>query len=185
MPKGPTAKSVRTRGVIEAAARELFAEQGFERTTIREIATAAGADPALVIRYFGSKDALFGVVAEPDLHLPDLSGVPPRKRGEALVAHFLDIWESGGGMPVLLRSAASNDAAAERLRAVFARQVMPVVAEAGALHTASERAGLVSSQLLGLALTRYILQLPPMASMKRDTLVREIGATIQRYLDLA
>ncbi len=184
MPRGPTAKSQRTRATIELAARRLFAEQGFERTTIRDIASEAGADPALVIRYFGSKDELFAAVAEPELGLPDLSALDPARIGESLVRHFLDLWDGASGLPVLLRSAASNPAAAEQLRKVFATQVFPVIAAAGARETAPMRAGLVASQLLGLALTRYILALPPVVALEREIIIREIGRTVQRYVEL-
>lgn len=184
MPRGITAKSQRTRAAIEAAARRLFALQGYERTTVREIAAAAEIDPALVIRYFGSKDELFSTVAEPDLRLPDLGQVAARRIGETLVGHFLDLWEGGSGMPVLLRSAASNEAAAARLKQIFASQVFPAIAAAGPSETAPQRAGLVATQLLGLAMTRYILKLPPVVAMDRDTIVREVGATIQRYATL-
>lgn len=184
MPKGKTAKSERTRAAIEVAARRLFALQGYERTTVREIAAAAEIDPALVIRYFGSKDELFSAVAEPNLRLPDLSQVPVKRIGETLVGHFLDLWEGGSGMPVLLRSAASNEAAAERLKLIFASQVFPVIASAGRPETAPQRAGLVGAQLLGLAMTRYILKLPPVVAMERDFIVREVGKTIQRYATL-
>ena len=180
-------KSDRTRAAIENAARSLFERQGYDRTTVREIAAAANIDPALVIRYFGSKEALFGRVAAPNLRLPDLGAIDRQGIGEALVSHFLALWEGdalGGGMPVLLRSAASNDAAADGLKRVFATQVMPAIAAAGDASTASLRAGLVSSQLLGLAMTRYILKLPPVVAMDRDTIVREVGATIQRYATL-
>ena len=184
MPKGKTAKSERTRAGIEAAARRLFAQHGYDRTTIREIAAAAEIDPALVIRYFGSKDELFSIVAEPELKLPDLTGVPTEAIGTALVSHFLDLWEDGSGLPVLLRSAASNEAAAERLKETFARQVFPAIALAGSSETASHRAGLVASQMLGLAMTRYILKLPPVVAMDRDFVVREVGKTIQQYATL-
>jgi AcrR family transcriptional regulator len=184
MPPRKIEKSDRTRAAIEEAARGLFAQHGFERTTIREIADEAGINPALVIRYFGSKDELFSVVAEPDLRLPDLSGMNPKKIGEALVGHFLDLWEGGSGMAVLLRSAASNEAAAERIKQIFARQVFPVIASAGTTEKAPQRAGLVASQLLGLAMTRYILKLPPVVAMDRDFIVREVGKTVQRYIDL-
>lgn len=184
MPPRKIEKSDRTRGAIERAARRLFAEHGYERTTIRQIASEAGFDASLVIRYFGSKDGLFATVAEPDLRLPDLTAVKPQKIGEVLVGHFLDVWEGGSGMPVLLRSAASNEAAAERLKQMFARQVGPAVAKAGSPGKAPIRAGLIASQLLGLAMTRYILRLPPVVAMDREFLVREVGATIQRYIDL-
>ena len=184
MPPRKIEKSDRTRAAIEEAARRLFAQHGFERTTIREIAAEAGINPGLVIRYFGSKDELFSLVAEPDLRLPDLSGMNPKKIGEALVGHFLDLWEGGSGMAVLLRSAASNEAAADRIKQIFARQVFPVIASAGAPEKAPQRAGLVASQLLGLAMTRYILKLPPLVAMDRDFIVREVGKTVQRYIDL-
>ena len=182
--RGSTPKSIRTREAIEAAARELFAINGFERTTVREIGARAGIDPAMVIRYFGSKDALFARVARPELHLPDLAAVESDRIGETLVRHFLAQWEGeagGGGMPILLRSAASNEEAAARLRETFAAQVFPAVARAGPAETAAMRAGLVASQLLGLALTRYVLRLPPVVALPADVIIRAVGKTIQRY----
>lgn len=187
MPSVKIKKSERTKAAIAEAAQQLFAAQGYDRTTIREVAAAAEIDPALVMRYFGSKEELFGSVAEPDLRLPDLTNVDHRDIGESLVRHFLELWEgedSGGGMPVLLRSAASNDAAAERLKQMFVKQVMPAIAAGGASETAALRAGLVSSQLLGLAMTRYIFKLPPVVAMDHATIVRQVGATVQRYIDL-
>lgn len=179
-----TPKSIRTREAIETAARELFATNGFERTTVRDIGARAGIDPSMIIRYFGSKDALFARVAMPDLSLPDLSETDSARIGESLVRHFLAQWEGeegGGGMPVLLRSAASNEEAASRLREMFRDQVFPAIARAGPAETAPTRAGLVASQLLGLALSRYVLKLPPVASMPTDIIVRAVGETIQRY----
>jgi hypothetical protein len=79
-----------------------------------------------------------------------------------------------------LRSATSNEDAAERLLDVFRAQVLPAIAQAKG-DRPQERAGLVASQLLGLALTRYLLKIPPMVSMSRDTIVREVGPTLQRY----
>ena len=184
MPPRKIEKSDRTRAAIEQAARRLFAERGYERTTVREIAAEAGIDASLIIRYFGSKDGLFATVAEPDLHLPDLAGVDPNVMGVVLVSHFLDVWEGASGMPVLLRSAASNEAAAEKLKQMFARQVGPAVASAGSPEMAPKQAGLIASQLLGLAMARYILRLPPVVAMDREFVVREVGATIQRYIAL-
>jgi AcrR family transcriptional regulator len=183
-PRGPTAKSLRTRQLIEDAARDLFAHHGFERATVRDIAAQAGIDASMVIRYFGSKDALFARVARPDLDLPDLGQVDPTKFGEALVRHFLAQWENDagrGGLPVLLRSAASNHEAANTLQQTFATQVLPMVARAGPPETTAQRAGLVATQLLGLALTRYVLKLPPVVAMSAEVLIAEVGATVQRY----
>lgn len=179
-----TPKSIRTREAIEAAARELFAIQGFERTTVREIGARANIDPSMIIRYFGGKEALFARVARPDLQLPDLAAVDPAMIGELLVRHFLDQWEgdqAGGGLPILLRSAASNEEAAERLGDIFRAQVFPAIARAGPPETAATRAGLVATQLLGLALARYVLRLPPVVALSADDIVRHVGETVQRY----
>ena len=178
-------KSDRTRETILRAAEKLFAENGYERATVRDIASEAGIDPAMIIRYFGSKEGLFARAAQFDLKLPDLAALPPDSIGETLVGHFLDVWENAegqGGLAVLLRSAASNEQAAERLREVFAGQVIPALMPiAEYRHEMPTRAGLISSQLLGLAFCRYVFKLPPVAAMSRETIVREIGRTIQRY----
>lgn len=180
-PKGPTPKSTQTRQAIEDAAKTLFATNGFEGTSLRDIGARAGINASMINRYFGGKDALFARVARPDLRLPDLGKVEPARVGETLVRHFLEQWEDGnGGLPILLRSAISNPDAAQGLLEMFRAQVFPAIARAGE-DRPLERAGLVASQLLGLALTRYLLKLPPMVAMPRDTLVREIGATVQRY----
>ena len=177
-------KSERTRAAIEAAARRLFAEQGYERTVIRDIAAAAGIDPAMVIRYFGSKERLFAEVADFDLGLPDVTALDRARIGETLVAHFLTMWEgeqANGGLAILLRSAASNEFAAQRMQQLFAAQILPVMLAAGPAATAPQRAGLAASQMLGLALTRYVLAFPPVVALDHATIVREIGATVQRY----
>ncbi len=178
-------KSQRTRASILRAARDLFAAEGYERATVRDVAARAEVDPALVIRYFGSKDGLFARAADFDLRLPDLSDMDRARLGPALVRHFLDVWEgpgSNGGMTILLRSAASNPLAAEKLQEVFAGQVLPALARASGAPDAAERAGLVASQLLGLALGRYVLKLPPLVALPAERIVEEVGATVQRYL---
>jgi AcrR family transcriptional regulator len=167
-----------------AAARTLFAEKGYEGATVRDIAGAANIDPSMVIRYFGGKEALFAQAAELNLRLPDLKNVPEDRWGEALVRHFLAIWEgeSGiNGLPVALRSAASNELAAERLRGIFTDQVAPALAKVAA-GGPSTTAGLVSSQLLGLAFCRYVLKLPPVVALSSEQIVVEVGRVIQGLL---
>ncbi len=75
--------SAETKAVILAAARERFAESGFERATIRAIAADANIDPSMVMRYFGNKDQLFAAAADFDLDFPDLSERRPRRRRSA------------------------------------------------------------------------------------------------------
>jgi AcrR family transcriptional regulator len=180
-------KSDATRAKIEAAAKKLFAQRGYERTSIRAIASAAQIDPSMVIRYFVSKDRLFSRVAEPSLNLGDLANVQTEEIGEYLLSRFVALWEDelgAAGMPVLLRSAASNDVAAQQINSIFQLQVVPAISQIGNPETAAYRAGLISSQLLGVALCRYVLKLAPVAEMDRADLVREVGATIQRYATL-
>lgn len=83
----------------------------------------------------------------------------------------------------LLRAAVTNEAAAQRVRAVLAGQVAPVIAALSAdPERAGMRAGLVSSQILGMALCRYVLQLPPVVGMSRADVIDWLGPTVQRYV---
>jgi AcrR family transcriptional regulator len=177
-------RSVRTRAAILDAAQRLFALHGYERTTIRDVAAEAAIDPSMVMRYFGSKDELFVASAVMDLTLPDLGAVAAADVGATLTRHFLGMWEGQDGKSasaILLRSAASNEYAARRVREVFAAQIVPMVARVGGRNDVEVRAGLVMTQLLGLALCRYILQIPPVAGLSVEEVVKSIAPTIQRY----
>jgi AcrR family transcriptional regulator len=181
----PLKKSDRTRAAILEAARTLFAERGYEATTVREIALAAGADPALVIRYFGNKEELFVRATEFELRLPDVSAMKGGSEGEMLVRHFFEVWEKGPSatsMAILMRSAVTNEAAADKMRELFKQQVLPAVARSGPQATAPMRAGLIASQLLGLALCRYVLKIPGIATAPPEKLVAAIAPAIQGYL---
>ena len=179
-------RSDQTRAAILAAARRRFAADGFERTTIRAIAADAGIDPSMVMRYYGSKDGLFSAAADLDLQLPDLAAVPREQLGETLVRHWVERWEGGASdelLIVVFRSAITNEAAAERLRTVFGAQVAKAVATiVDDRAEAATRAGLVSTQMLGLALCRYILRLAPVVALDLDTLLATVSDTVQRYL---
>ena len=172
-----------TKAAILTAARERFAVGGYERATIRAIAAEAGVDPALVMRYFVNKEKLFAAAADFDLKLPDLSALPRGQLGAALVGHFLDRWEEDDTFMALLRAAITHEAAAKRVRAVLARQVAPMIASlSDDPARAGLRAGLVASQILGMALCRYVLRLPPAIAMTRAEVVGWLGPTVQRYL---
>lgn len=175
--------AVETKSVILAAARERFAADGYERATIRAIATDAKIDPAMVMRYFGSKEKLFAAAAEFDLQLDALVDVPRDQLGPALVRHFLRRWEADEALQVLLRTGITNDGAAERMREIFAGQLGPLIARlTGDPAQAPVRATLISSQMLGIGLTRYILRFPTAATLSEQDLVAWLGPTIQRYL---
>ena len=180
-----TAKSQRTKAAILKAAQQLFADQGYERATVRDIAARAAIDPAMVIRYFGSKEALFAQATAFDLKLPDLTGIAKQDIGSTLVAHFLDVWEgslSNGSLISLLRAAASNEDAAGAVRTIFGGQVVPMLARVVPPAELFTRAGLVATQIMGLAVTRYVLKVPPVVAMDRAEIVRLLGPTMQRYV---
>lgn len=179
---GMRRSSAETKAVILAAAKERFAQSGFERATIRAIAADANIDPSMVMRYFGSKDQLFAAAADFDLQIPDLSGVDRADVGALLVDYFMARWERDEALVVLLRSSTSNADAAQRMRAIFAGQLMPAIAEINP-DQPERRASLVATQMLGLALCLYVLRLPPIVEMSREEIVTWLGPTIQRYLD--
>ncbi|PZF86901.1 TetR family transcriptional regulator [Micromonospora endophytica] len=176
-------RSDATRAAILRAARDRFATDGYDRATIRAIAADAQIDPSMVIRYYGSKEELFATAAEFDLRLPDLSDVPADRLGVVLVSYFFTRWEGDSSLPALLRTACTNPSGAERVREIFADQLGTAVARVVADPAqAPRRAGLVASQLLGVALTRYVLRLPPMVDIPPADLIDWLSPTIQRYL---
>lgn len=184
-----TRRSQPARAAILAAARQRFSRDGYERTTIRAVASDAGVDPSLVMRYYENKEGLFGAAVDIDLQLPDVTGVPRNQVAGLLARHFVDRWEgdlADEAITVLLRSAVTHPAAAARMRTVFGSQVLDLVRAATQDSPDSElRAGLVSSQLLGIALSRHILRLPPVANLDPDLLITYITPTISRLLDPA
>jgi len=178
-------RSADTQARIIAAARPLFAKHGYQGTTIRAVAAAADIHPSMVMRYFESKEGLFAAAAEFDLRLPDFSKVKESELGVALVRQFLDRWEGEGAgeeLRALLGVAHTNATARARLMEIFTRQIEPMVARAAKVANKEQCAALIVTQMLGLAFTRYILHLPPIAKLSHAVLEEHIGATIQHYL---
>jgi AcrR family transcriptional regulator len=182
-PGGP--RSAQTRAAILAAARAHFSTAGYDRTTIRGVAADAGIDPAMVIRYYHSKAGLFAAAADIDLGMLDLSGVDRQEMGAPLVRHFIGLWESDLADTVLalmLRSATADNTAAERMRQTFAAQVVSPISAALGTPDAEKRAGLIGTQLIGMALCRYVLRLEPVASAETEEIIANLSPTVQRYL---
>ena len=183
---GRDRRSDRTRGAILHAARDRFAAQGYDRTTIRGVAADADIDPSMVMRYFGSKAQLFEAALSIDLRLPDLAAVPHEEIPQVLVRHFVDRWEgdpTDDALLVLLRSAVTNEQAAARTHEIFASQVAPALSAALGRELAGRRAGLVAAQLLGLALTRYLVRLPAVTALTRDEIEQALIPAIRATLD--
>jgi AcrR family transcriptional regulator len=177
-----------TREKIVAAARTHFSEAGYDGATIRGIAAAAAVDPALVLHYFGSKEGVFKAAVnfpvDPSEFLPRLLASGLNGLGERLVRFFLETWDSPSGSPLLglIRSVVSSEVAASLLRDFVTREVLGPLAGALELDHPQLRASLAASQLIGLAMLRYVVKLEPLASASHDEVARWLGPTVQRYL---
>ena len=178
-----------TREAILGAARAAFAEQGYDKATIRGIAARAEVDPALVLHYFGSKEHLFGAALQiplaPGEVLRTALGADPDRLGEVIVRAFLNAWEPAETRPALIamvRSAMTNDVAQMMVREYLGRRVFGPITAALDVPDANLRATLVGSQFIGLAMMRYVVGFEPMASASVDEIVAAVGPTVQRYL---
>lgn len=174
---------------ILAAARVRFARHGYSGTTVRSVAVDAGVDAALVHYFFGTKASLFAATMALPVNPADvLAGVLAEGLdgvGERLARAFLRIWddpEAGRPLIALVRSAASHEEAATMLREFAGQEVLGRIASALDDPQAGLRATLVASQLVGVAMARYVLRVEPLASAGHDALARALGPTLQRYL---
>ncbi|HYN93052.1 MAG TPA: TetR family transcriptional regulator [Pilimelia sp.] len=179
-----------TRDAILAAAREGFGERGYDATSMRAIATAAGVDPALIHHYFGTKEQLFvatlNMPMRPGELLPQVVAGGAHEAGERLVRTFLRVWDSPAGAAgaALLRSGVSNEWTARLLREFLTTQILRRLMKLLELEgpDAPMRANLAASQIMGMAMARYIIKLEPLATAPSETVVAAVGPTIQRYL---
>jgi AcrR family transcriptional regulator len=177
-----------TRDALLAAARAEFADRGFDGATVRVIADRAGVDPAMVNHWFGGKEALFTAAMDlpidPKALVADLVPGDPEHLGERIVGRFLTIWDHTGGgrrLAALVRSVATHEIAARMIRqfvGMFVRRVVSSVAP----DRIELRTALCASQLVGLGMVRYVLELEPLASADHPTVVAAIAPTLQRYL---
>ncbi|MBM7791315.1 TetR/AcrR family transcriptional regulator [Tenggerimyces flavus] len=178
-----------TRGEIIEVARAEFAARGFEGTSIRGVARAAGVDPALIHHYFGSKDDLFLAVMDVPFDPRDFVKLmvdsPYDEVGTIVVRTFLGLWERSEiqqRFRGLLGSALTNEAAAELMRTALTRLLFDAVADRIHEEDGRLRANLAGSQLIGLAMARYVIRLEPLASTPTDEVIAWIAPTLQRYL---
>ena len=177
-----------TRAEVLAAARASFAVKGFRGTTIRAVAAAAGVDPALVHHYFGTKDDLFLAALEmpvdPRELLAPVMAQGPDGAGERLLRTFLSVWDDPEIQVRLLavvRSVLDEDGATLLKEGFIPVVVGPILAQL-VKDRPEVRIPLVTSQVTGLIVTRYVLALPPMAEMPAEDVVARIGPVLQHYL---
>jgi len=179
-----------TRDRILEAAREEFSERGYEKTSVRGIAKAAGVDSALVHHYFGTKEQVFEAAIEvafaPALDAPSaveegpLDGV-----GERLTRFIFGVWENPATRTPLLaivRSAVNNETAAAVFRRLIATQVLRRIARRLDLPDAELRAELAAAQLVGIAMLRYVIKIEPLASADPERIIERVAPVVQGHL---
>jgi len=178
-----------TRQAIITVARSEFAARGYDGTTLRGVARAAGVDARLVHHYFDGKEELFVAAMDlpvnPQEVLPLILGPGPDGVGERLVRFFFAVWDPPAGRErilALLGAALNNPEAARMLREFLARELFGRIAHSLGGDRPELRAGLVAAQMVGVALARYVVQIEPLASAPVDDLVPWLAPTIQRYL---
>lgn len=176
-----------SRDDILAAARVLFGERGYDRASIRAIAAEAHVDPALVHHFFGTKDELFAAAMEfpvdPETMVPPVMSGPREEIGERLVRTFLRFWEDPRLRPQfvgVIRSATTSDAGARLLREFLSSKLFAEVAQR--LDVPPLRLNAASSQVVGVVMLRYVLEMEPMASASEDELVEILAPAIQLHL---
>ncbi|MEU2078434.1 TetR family transcriptional regulator [Streptomyces sp. NPDC013489] len=174
---------------ILEAARAQFAERGYDKTSVRGIAKAAGVDAALVHHYFGTKDEVFAaaieVSFEPATVVPAIVGGPRETIGERLARFFIGVWEnpvSRAPLLAIVRSALTHEAAAKVLRTFVLRRLLERIADELDVPDPRFRAELAASHMIGIAILRYVIQVEPMASVDPEEIVAMVAPTLQRYL---
>ncbi len=178
-----------TREAIESAARRQFAELGYDRTSLRQVAREAGVDPTLVSHFFGSKQQLFvsvvGLPFRPVDVLPRLLEGDPEELGLRLAQFVLGVFESEQSRSQVIgivRSATSEPEAARLVRELLTREVLAPLAESIGAADAEFRAGLLGSQVVGLVMARYIVAIEPLASRDATEVALAIAPSLQHYL---
>jgi AcrR family transcriptional regulator len=178
-----------TREEILAAARESFAKRGYEGTSLRAVAARAGVDPALVRRFFHSKEGLLeaalDVAMRPGDQLNEVVEGDITKLGEQMIGYMLSVWSKAPNRQVMvgmLSAACTNRRGAKLLRQFITNEVLRRLGSKLDPGEAQLRASLVGSQLLGLALYRYVVKIEPLASASEEELRTFFAPTLQRYL---
>jgi AcrR family transcriptional regulator len=140
------------------------------------------------MHYFGSKEGVFRAAmdfpVDPAEFIPRLLAPGADGLGERLVRFFLETWDSPAGSPLLgiIRSVVDSERAAAMLREFISREVLGRLAEALDLDEPQLRASLAGSQLVGLAMLRYVVKLEPLASAPPRKVAAWVAPSIQRYL---
>jgi AcrR family transcriptional regulator len=152
----------RTEERILDAAAGFFAADGYERTTIRAVASAAGVDPALVMHYFGSKQELFRRVIDA-APVPDFSQTPGQAAEQILAALADRLANEPTASLTLLRSMLTSPEAASAASVAIARYQAQIT-QAIPADDASLRAAVISAITLGVMVSRHLIKSDELAT---------------------
>lgn len=178
-------KGLRTRRRILETARVVFAEVGYERATIRGIAVTAGVDKSSIIKYFGTKQALFREAVHWEIPVAEMTSDDPAQTIDNYARSMLTAWTADPNSPmaVLLRTAMTSDDAADILRRHITAEAVDAVANTIDAPDARLRAALMSAMLMGIATQRFILRMPDLADADVDDVLRLVAPLLQRLLE--
>lgn len=177
-----------TKQAILVAARDRFGTVGFDRATIRSIATQADVDPALIIHHFTNKQRLFVAAHElpldPGALIEEIAAAPPEERGERITRAYLAVLGAPGSPALsLLRAAATNADAAAMLREFVEDAFLREATRLTGGPDAELRVALIGSHLMGVIYAREMIGVLPLAERSTEELVAAVAPAVQRYLE--
>lgn len=181
-----------TRERILTAARERFLADGYQTVTLRSVAAAAGVDGALPSYFFGSKQGLFA--ASMSLAVNPADVLDPLLAGESdglaerVLRGMLGVWDnptSGPPLRTMLTTAMTDPALTRLVREAVGRELIDRLTARFGGPDGPEHAAAFSSQVAGLILSRYVLELEPIASMTPDAIVHRCAPALQTIVDAA
>ncbi|MDQ7991118.1 MAG: TetR family transcriptional regulator [Propionicimonas sp.] len=189
-PRGRRPGNSDTRYSILQAALGLFSRFGYDKVSLRAVAREADVDPALIHHYFDSKADLFtrsvlDIEFNAEAMLQRVMASPREVIGQQAVREFVAAWRSAGArerFTAMFRAAVNDDGARRPLIEFVNREIFMKIALSQGHTNATLRANLAMSALLGLVMTRDILEIPTLQSAKDDELVRGLGAALQQLL---
>jgi AcrR family transcriptional regulator len=186
--RGPRPAGEDTRSAIVEAARGEFAARGYDGTTLRGIARAAGVDPRLVHHYFEGKQAVFQAVLQ--LPVPITEVIERVFSGdgddlaERVLRTFFTVWDAPGASERLVAflAASTTGSSARTMQQFLTHEILTRIGRFAEDDDPQLRASLAASQMLGVAMARYVLRIEPLASAEPDDLIPFLAPTLQRYL---
>ena len=176
----------RTEVAILDAARQLFAESGFERATIRAVASRAGIDPALVMQYYGSKEGLFAAAAKWSSDHETVLAAPKEQVPAAALHDMIEKFEGAGDREAavaLMRNCLTHPEASRIMRDEVMCDRAAGVARTIGGDDAELRAGLIGACMIGLGMARYLLEIPAVANASREDVQRLMEPVLRALVD--